>query len=80
MRSIAALSADGIQTVQGEVVEIEGRSLNDGRTVVSVVLSDDGKNCLEGVWFNQSFAAKRFRYGQRSPSAANRSGIAIIGR
>ncbi len=65
VRSIAALSADGIQTVQGEVVEIEGRSLSDGRTVVSVVLSDDGKNCLEGVWFNQSFAAKRFRYGQR---------------
>jgi ATP-dependent DNA helicase RecG len=65
VRSIAALSADGIQTVQGEVVEIEGRALNDGRTVVSVVLSDDGKNCLEGVWFNQAFAAKRFRYGQR---------------
>jgi ATP-dependent DNA helicase RecG len=65
VRPIAALSADGIQTVQGEVVEIEGRSLSDGRTVVSVVLSDDGKNCLEGVWFNQAFAAKRFRYGQR---------------
>jgi ATP-dependent DNA helicase RecG len=65
VRSIAELSADGIQTVQGEVVEIEGRSLSDGRTVVSVVLSDDGKNCLEGVWFNQPFAAKRFRYGQR---------------
>ncbi|HWG44687.1 MAG TPA: ATP-dependent DNA helicase RecG [Gemmataceae bacterium] len=65
VRPIAALSEGSIQTVQGEVVEIEGRSLNDGRTVVSVVLSDDGKNCLEGVWFNQSFAAKRFRYGQR---------------
>jgi ATP-dependent DNA helicase RecG len=65
VRAIAALSADSIQTVQGEVVEIDGRSLSDGRTVVSVVLSDDGKNCLEGVWFNQAFAARRFRYGQR---------------
>lgn len=65
VRAIVALSADGIQTVQGEVVEIDGRSLNDGRTVVSVVLSDDGTNCMEGVWFNQAFAAKRFRYGQR---------------
>jgi ATP-dependent DNA helicase RecG len=65
VRPIAALSADGIQTVQGEVVEIEGRALSDGRTLVSVVLSDDDKNCLEGVWFNQAFAAKRFRYGQR---------------
>ncbi len=65
VRSIAALSAGSIQTVQGEVIEIEGRSLSDGRTVVSVVLSDDGKNCLEGVWFNQPYAAKRFRYGQQ---------------
>jgi ATP-dependent DNA helicase RecG len=65
VRAIAALSADSIQTVQGEVVEIDGRSLSDGRTVVSVVLSDDGKNCLEGVWFNQAYAARRFRYGQR---------------
>jgi ATP-dependent DNA helicase RecG len=65
VRSIAMLSADGIQTVRGEVVEIDGRELNDGRTVLSVVLCDDGKNCLEGVWFNQAFAAKRYRYGQR---------------
>jgi ATP-dependent DNA helicase RecG len=64
LRDIAALTADRIQTVQGEVVEIEGRSLNDGRRVVSVVLSDDGKSCLEGVWFNQPGAARRFRYGQ----------------
>jgi ATP-dependent DNA helicase RecG len=65
VRPIAALSAGAIQTVQGEVVEIEGRSLADGGTIVSVVLSDDGRHCLEGVWFNQSFAARRFRYGQR---------------
>src|SRR6185437_11953795 len=65
VRAIAALSEGSIQTIQGEVVEIEGRSLNDGRSVVSVVLSDDGTNCLEGVWFNQAFAARRFRYGQR---------------
>jgi ATP-dependent DNA helicase RecG len=65
VRPIPALSADSIQTVQGEVVEIEGRSLSDGRAVVSVVLSDDGTHCLEGVWFNQAYAAKRFRYGQR---------------
>ncbi|HEY7310372.1 MAG TPA: ATP-dependent DNA helicase RecG [Gemmataceae bacterium] len=65
VRPIAGLSAGSIQTAQGEVVEIDGRSLSDGRTVVSVVLSDDGTHCLEGVWFNQAFAARRFRYGQR---------------
>ncbi len=65
VRSIALLSEDSIQTVRGEVVEIDGRELNDGRTIVRVVLCDDGKNCLEGVWFNRPFASKQFRYGQR---------------
>jgi ATP-dependent DNA helicase RecG len=65
LRPIAALTAGQTVTVQGEVVELDGRRLIDGRTVVSVVLCDDGKSCLEGVWFNQSHAAARFRYGQR---------------
>jgi ATP-dependent DNA helicase RecG len=65
VRSIRGLTVGKIQTVQGEVVEIEGRRLDDGRAVVSVVLSDDGKSCLEGIWFNQAGAARRFRYGQR---------------
>lgn len=64
VRPIVNLAEGSLQTVRGEVVEIEGRSLNDGRSVVSVVLCDDGVTCLEGVWFNQAFAAKRFRFGQ----------------
>jgi ATP-dependent DNA helicase RecG len=64
VRPIAGLSVGAIQTVQGEVVEIDGRRLADGRCVVSVVLSD-GRDVLEGVWFNQPYAASRFRYGQR---------------
>jgi ATP-dependent DNA helicase RecG len=62
---ITALAAGRLQTVTGEIVEIEGRQLNDGRCVVSIVLSDDGKNCLEGAWFNQPHVAGRFRFGQR---------------
>jgi ATP-dependent DNA helicase RecG len=65
VRPLTGLSAGGIQTVTGEVVEIEGDRLADGRSVVRVVLSDDGKHCVEGVWFNQPYAARRFRYGQR---------------
>ncbi|HVS37968.1 MAG TPA: ATP-dependent DNA helicase RecG [Gemmataceae bacterium] len=65
LRPIAALAADVPQTAQGEVVEIEGRSLASGGTLVSVVLCDDGVHCLEGVWFNQPYAASRFRFGQR---------------
>jgi ATP-dependent DNA helicase RecG len=65
IRRIADLAEGSLQTVQGEVVEIEGKQVSDGRTVVSVVLSDGGRNCLEGVWFNQSYAARQFRFGLR---------------
>ncbi len=64
LRGIAALSAGTIQTVRGEVVELDSRSLANGGFVVSVVICDDGTHCLEGVWFNQAGAARRFRYGQ----------------
>jgi ATP-dependent DNA helicase RecG len=64
VRPISGLSAGAIQTAQGEVVEVDGRRLPDGRCLVSIVLGD-GKHCLEGVWFNQPYAASRYRYGQR---------------
>ena len=65
VRPIADLTEGALQTVQGEVVELEGKTLPDGRCVVSVVRSDGGRRCLEGVWFNQPYAARRFRFGQR---------------
>ncbi len=64
-RGIADLAAGSIQTVEGEIVEIESRELSAGGFVVSVVLSDGGPTCLEGVWFNQAAAARRFRFGLR---------------
>ncbi len=64
LRSIANLTSGKVQTVVGEVVEIEGRTVSGGRDLVSIVLSD-GSNVLEGVWFNQPYVAQRFRYGQR---------------
>jgi ATP-dependent DNA helicase RecG len=66
VRAIRDLTADELQTVQGEVVEITSRDLPGGRFLVSVALSDDGSSVLEGVWFNQEYAAKRFRYGARA--------------
>jgi ATP-dependent DNA helicase RecG len=65
LRAIIDLTPDELQTVQGEVVEIGSRDLPGGRSLVSVVLSDDGEHVLEGVWFNQEYAARRFRYGAR---------------
>ena len=65
VRRIAELAEGQLQTVQGEIVAIEGRELLKGGSVTTVVLCDDGRTCLEGVWFNQPFAASRFRLGQR---------------
>src|SRR5262249_3371488 len=65
VRPIARLTAGGTFTVQGEVVEIDGKQLADGRKIISIVLSDNGRDCLEGVWFNQVRVAGRFRHGQR---------------
>jgi ATP-dependent DNA helicase RecG len=64
VRSISGVSSDRVQTVHGEVVEIAGRHLADGRCIVSVVLGER-LHCLEGIWFNQPHAARSFRYGQR---------------
>src|SRR5262249_57076675 len=55
----------GAQTARGEGAETDGRRLDNGRAVVSIVTSDDGKHPLEGIWFNQPFVHRRFRYGQR---------------
>ena len=64
VRGITALSADELQTVQGEVVDIRQRS-SHGRIILSVFLSDGGPARLEGTWFGQPGMARRFRYGQR---------------
>src|SRR5262249_41665122 len=65
VRPITALQPGETQVVHGEVVEIDGRRLPDGRAVVSVVITAGGPQSLEGVWFNQPFAGGQFRYGQR---------------
>src|SRR5262249_60338762 len=65
VRPIASPTADGRVTVQGEIKEMEGRHLASGGSVVSIVITDDGVNALEGVWFNQPRVASRYHFGQR---------------
>jgi ATP-dependent DNA helicase RecG len=65
VRTIANLTSGESQMVQGEVVEIDGRRLFDGRSVVSVVINDGSPGSLEGAFFNQPFISSSFRYGQR---------------
>lgn len=65
-RKIDQLEAGRVQTVEGEVVEIESRQTAEGRPVVSIVLHDGGREILEGVWFGQLSMARRFRFGMRA--------------
>src|SRR5262245_43895686 len=58
VRAIANLAPRKLQTYRGEVVDITGKELADGGTVVSIVLHD-GRDYLEGAWFNQPFISER---------------------
>ncbi len=64
-RTVHELSADGsMQTVIGEVVEMDGRTTRSGKSVLSIVIHD-GQDILEGVWFNQTFIARQLEYGMK---------------
>jgi ATP-dependent DNA helicase RecG len=63
---IAELKAnEELQTIVGEVVEIEGKTTATGKEMVSIVLSDGGPVVVEAIFFNQSFIANRLHYGQK---------------
>jgi ATP-dependent DNA helicase RecG len=64
LRRIDELQPGQTQMAQGEVVEMGSRETSSGKPIVSIVLHDGGKKCLEGVWFNQPYISSRFRYGQ----------------
>ena len=59
------LSANELQTVHGEVVEMESKEPPDGRQVLSIVIADPKGKCVEGVWFGQFYALAKYRYGQK---------------
>ena len=65
VRAIDNLKAGETQVIQGEVVEIDGHRLPDGRAVISIVINDGSRGSLEGAWFNQPSISSQFRYGQR---------------
>jgi ATP-dependent DNA helicase RecG len=64
IRSVADLEPNTLQTVHGEVVEIEGKELHSGKNIVSIVIADPGGKCLEGIWFS-AYAARGYRFGQK---------------
>src|SRR5262245_24096718 len=65
IRGVGALTGGILQTVHGEIVEMECKTLPDGRQILSIVIADPQGKCLEGVWFNQVYHASQHRFGQR---------------
>lgn len=63
VRGADALEADVFQSVRGRVVDIDGRSLSKGRTLIAVLLDCPG-GYVRGNWFNQPWMRKRFQPGE----------------
>jgi ATP-dependent DNA helicase RecG len=75
-RGIGDLEEDHVQTVRGEVVEIDARSTGFGKAIVGVLVKQGGE-FLRAMWFNQPFMRDRFREGQHvllSGTPRNRGG------
>lgn len=63
VRGFSELTSGDLQTVAGEVVEVGGKELADGRKVLSVVIADPQGKIVEGTWFNQLGVLRQIRYG-----------------
>jgi len=64
-RTFDQIEAGVLQTVVGELVEFDGKHLDNGQRIASAVIADAKGRCLEGVWFNQITALRPFRYGMK---------------
>ena len=62
-REVGTLDEEHIQTVRGEVVEVDARSSGFGKSVVGVLVKQ-GTDYLRAIWFNQPFMREKFREGQ----------------
>jgi ATP-dependent DNA helicase RecG len=62
-REIGDLEEEHVQTVRGEVVEIDARSTGFGKAIVGVLIKQ-GSEYLRAIWYNQPFMREKFRNGQ----------------
>ncbi len=65
VRDMDNLSAGELQTVHGEIVEMDSRDRPDGRQILSIVIADSKGRCLEGIWFAQFYTVSKYRFGQK---------------
>lgn len=62
-RDIGDLDEENVQTIRGQVVEIDGRSSGFGKSIVGVLVRQ-GNHYLRALWFNQPFMREKFAEGQ----------------
>ena len=62
-RAIEQLSEGQPASVVGEVVEVDQKTTQSGKSMVGVLLRQ-GEGFLRAVWFNQPFMRERFHVGQ----------------
>ncbi len=62
VRRVGELEPDILQTVRGEVVELDDRRIRGGRRMATVVI-DSGDEFLKATWFNQSWVLGKVRHG-----------------
>ena len=62
--SIGELVTDQQTSIVAEVAEVEATTSSTGKHILYVLFSDD-TGFLRGIWFGQSFLARRFQPGQR---------------
>ncbi|MCH7687906.1 MAG: ATP-dependent DNA helicase RecG [Planctomycetes bacterium] len=63
VRPAQKLTENRVQTVRGTVVDLDGRQISGGRTLVCALL-DCGGEYVRGNWFNQAWMLKKFRPGE----------------
>jgi ATP-dependent DNA helicase RecG len=57
------LQTGALQTVRGQVVDLDGKTTGTGRNLVAVLLDSDGLY-VRGVWFNQPWMIHKFHGGE----------------
>lgn len=65
VRPVDQLVEGALQTVHGEVVEVLGDETATGKQIVRIVIADEKGSVVEGIWFNQPWIARQFRFGKK---------------
>ena len=64
LRTIGELNTDKVQTVRGRVEEVDGYTTREGRSMVGVLINNQGE-FLRAMWFGQPFMREKFKTGQQ---------------